>query len=249
MIETVTENKIFDINKLPAEPGILFFPVSMSRISSGQSAKDCWQHHLIFSPEKVTQPSMGVHILYTDHLYFNSNEPASVLKTKFGNAILSHKNAYLNILEQNKMWIPKAFSFTTWNQLMLETREFAGYYGVLKKMYAQDTLLQKYVLDDIQNYTHEKPTDYHISFILEETLMYYLLTKGHVFINNHFVQGHEKWILWCYPGKPLKSMLYMQQINPFNLSNPHNTYEHAMYDLDERKLYDAMKLDIESLVF
>ena len=42
-------------------------------------------------------------------------------------------------------------------------------------------------------------------------------------------------------------MLYMQQKNPFQLSNPTNVYEHSIYDLEEKKLYNATRLDLETL--
>ena len=51
-------NQFFDINKLPAEEGILVFPISMSRISNSQSTKKCWAYMKIFSPEKIIKPQV-----------------------------------------------------------------------------------------------------------------------------------------------------------------------------------------------
>ena len=144
------------------------------------------------------------------------------------------------------MYIDKAVSFSTWNQILLEAKDFMRHIGELKKLYTEDDIFKKYVEEDIRTYS-KGLTELNTDFILEETLMYYLIAKGKVVLRNDFVQGHHKWILWCYPGKPLKSMLYIQQKNPFNLSNPENTYEHSIYDLEEKKLYDATKLDLESL--
>ncbi|MEA2701804.1 MAG: hypothetical protein QOE22_513 [Candidatus Parcubacteria bacterium] len=240
------ENQVFDINKLPAEPGILVFPISMSRISNAQSAKECWEYTKIFSPDKIIKPMVGLNIIYGDYLYFNSKEPANILKSKFGNTILGHKNEFLKILAKNPMYIDRAASFSTWNQLLLEAKDFMRYSGELKKLFLEDRIFKKYVEEDAQKYAKEV-TELHTDFILEETLMYYLIAKGKVILRNDFVQGHHKWVLWCYPGKPLKSMLYIQQKNPFQLSNSENAYEHAIYDLEERKLYDAAKLDLNLL--
>lgn len=249
MHQTTKENKVFDINRLPPEPGILFFLVSMSRISTGQRAKQMWEYWRIFSPDKIVKPMVGINTVYTDFLYFNSDEPAKTLKSKFMNTSLAHKNEFLRILRRNPMWIEEFFSFSVWNQMLLEAKDFCNYIGQLKKLYDRDPLFQKYVAQDIAYFTDAVPEKTNIDFILEETLMYYLVAKGKVKLRNDIVRGHEKWILWCYPGKPLKSMLYIQQVNPFRLSNPDNEYEHALYDLEEQKLYDAMKLDIEALDF
>lgn len=240
------KNKIYDINKLPAEPGILVFPISMSRISNAQSAKACWEHIKIFSPNKIIKPMVGLNVIYGDYLYFNSEEPANTLKSKFGNTILGHKNEFLKIFAKNPMYIDKAISFSTWNQMLLEAKDFMRHIGELKKLYAKDKVFKKYVEEDVQTYA-KKLSELNTDFILEETLMYYLIAKGKVTLRNDFVQGHQKWVLWCYPGKPLKSMLYIQQKNPFQLSNPENAYEHAIYDLEEKKLYDATKLGLGSL--
>jgi len=241
-------NKIFDINKLPSESGILLFPISMSRISNAQSAKACWEYVKMFSPEKIVKPSVGLNIIYGDYLCFNSEEEASILKSKFGNTILGHKNEFLKILSKNPMYIDKAVSFSTWNQMLLEAKDFMRYIGELKKFYEKDKIFQRYVKEDMETYS-KSVSESNINYILEETLMFYLLTKGAVRLRNDFVEEHHKWILWCYPGKPLKSMLYIQQKNLFNLHNPKNIYETSIYDLKEKKLYDASKIDVEKLDF
>ena len=64
-----------------------------------------------------------------------------------------------------------------------------------------------------------------INFILEETFLLYMLAKGKVALKNEYVQGHEKWILWCYPGKPLKAQIYIFQRKFFKITNTKNTYE------------------------
>ena len=75
--------------------------------------------------------------------------------------------------------------------------------------------------------------------------MFYLVSKGKVRLNNEYVQDKQKWILWCYPGKPLLSEIYLFQKNFFKLSNPENVYENSYYDLIDNKLYDYTKIDLE----
>src|SRR3989344_9643254 len=100
MAEKNLTNKFFDVNKLPSEEGILVFPISMSRISNTQSAKKCWEYLKIFSPEKIIKPLVGLNVIYSDYLYFNSDEKASDLKNKFMSLILSHKNEMLKIISK-----------------------------------------------------------------------------------------------------------------------------------------------------
>ena len=66
-------------------------------------------------------------------------------------------------------------------------------------------------------------------------------------LRNDYVQGNEDWVLWCYPGKPLKAQIYLTQKNFFNLKNPKNAYENAFYDLEEKKLYDFKRIDLATL--
>lgn len=72
-----------------------------------------------------------------------------------------------------------------------------------------------------------------------------LLQKGQVELFNDYVLHHEKWILFCYPGKPLKSEVWVSQKNPLKLKNPQNRYEDSFYDLEGKKLYDYLEIDLE----
>ena len=72
-------NKFYDINKFPAEEGILVFPISISKISNSQSAKKCFDYvkHFTFSKGgKIIKPIVGLNVIYGDYLYFYSNEKA-----------------------------------------------------------------------------------------------------------------------------------------------------------------------------
>jgi len=138
MVTQNLTNQFFDINKLPSEEGILVFPISMSRISNSQNPKSCWEYMTIFSPQKIIKPLVGLNLIYGDYLYFNSNKKASDLKNKFMPLILSHKNEMLKIISKNPFYIEQAFSFITWNQALLECKDYPNLLGQLKKMYHKD---------------------------------------------------------------------------------------------------------------
>lgn len=234
----------FDINKLPAQEGILVFPISMSRIATAQSAENCWKQILHFSPKKIVKPLVGVHFIYGDYLYFNSDEKASDLKKRMVTQMITHKNEFEKIVQKNPMYIKKAFSFITWGQNYLDCPRYTTYLGKLRKMYHHDKKFQKCVAQDAKTYQREL-NENQVSFFLDEILMTQLIMKGIISIPNDYIQNHQKWVLFCYPGKPLQSQAYFQQKNPFELENPTNKYENSFYDLETHTLYDLTKLKLE----
>ncbi|MCC7571533.1 hypothetical protein KO465_09490 [Candidatus Micrarchaeota archaeon] len=240
-------NQFFDINKLPAQEGLLIFPISMSRISNSQNAKRCFDHMKRFSPNKIIKPVVGLNMVYGDYLYLYSNEKASKLRKKFMPLILQHKNEFMKIISKNPMLIPQAFSFSTWNQILLASKDFVNLFGQIRKRYKGDSKFRKYLKEDFLASGKGKLDQNQIDFFLEETLIFHLITKGQIPLHNDYVKGHEKWVLWCYPGKPLKSQIYLSQKNFFNFKNKKNKFENCFYDLEEKKLYDFERLNLEKV--
>lgn len=243
------KNEFFDINKFPAESGILVFPISMSKISNSQNAQKCFEYmeHFTQNRKAVVKPHVGLNFVYGDYLYLHSDEKSHVLRNKFLPLIIGHRQNFINIIKRNPWYIQHAFGFTTWNQAFLECDSFMNYVGKLKQLYSQDKKLQKYIQEDLENFGKKKLDEHQLNFFLEEILLFYLIAKGKLKLHNEFVQGHEKWTLICYPGPPLKSEIYIFQKNPFKLSNPENKYENCYYDLDKKILYDYTRVDLETL--
>jgi predicted S18 family serine protease len=106
-----SQNKLFDINRFPLQEGILVFGISMSKIATSQSATKCFEY-INFIVNKIQKPQVGLNFIYSDYLYFNSNEKASVLKNRYLAQIQSHKNQFEKLLNKNKWYIQKAFSFS-----------------------------------------------------------------------------------------------------------------------------------------
>ena len=229
------EEKLFDINKVPKQAGLLMFGISLSRISNSQSAEKCFEYMKDFIP-KIVIPEVGLNIVYSDSLYMNSSEKAKDLKNKYG---------FIKLLEKNPIYIRKSFNFVTWTDMILESKEFFNYLSDLKKIFEKDETFQTLVKKDIGS---DNPNEEEIEFILEEILMFYLTAKGKVRLQNEFVQEKHKWVLWCYPGKPLYSEVYLFNKNFFKLDNPENIYQNQFYDLESKKLYDHSKIEIENLL-
>ena len=240
------KNKFYDINKLPTTEGIFFLGISMSRIGNEQSAKKCFEYLQHLASKIQYTDGIGMEMWYGDYLYFHSKDPANELRDKFKEQMISHKNAFINLLRKDRRWTHKAFSFKTFGQILLENSDvFPLAYNAVQDLYKNDPIFKKYVEEDCDTAGHgtgEMATN----FILEEISMFYLSQKGSFRLNNKFVTDTEKnWTLQAYPGKPLKSEIYLFQKNPLDLHNPKNPYENCYYDLEGKILYDYSRMDIE----
>jgi len=241
-----SENKFFDINKLPTTEGILLFGISMSRIGNAQSPKNCFEYLKHIASKIQHTDGIGMVIWYGDYLYFNSDDPAYKLRDKFKSLMISHKNAFLNLLKKDRKWTHKAFSFTTFGQLLLDNSNAYQYaYNAVLDLYKNDPVFKKYVEEDGKDTGHgvgERES----KFILEEITLFYLSQKGIFRLGNSFVTDSEKtWTLQAYPGTYLKSEIYLFRKNPLGLSNPKNQYENSFYDLEKKLLYDYDRVDLD----
>lgn len=244
------KNVFYDINKLPKDYGILVFPISLARTenSTGQDPKQCLDYIKHLATDKVSETKIGLNMVYGDFLYLHSKEEASTLKQKFMNIVLNHKNAFENLVrkEQQTFQIQHGFSYEVWNQLYLSYKgDFGSDFKKFKKDYLEDDSFQRYVLEDAV-YCNRDLTEEQLNFFLEEHLMFYFLSKKQVVLPNEYIQGREKWILICYPGKPLKAEIYVYQKNFLSLENPENIYENCVYDLEAKKLIDFTRIDLDT---
>lgn len=246
-------NTFFDINKLPSEEGMFIFPISMSKIDNeSQNAETYLKYIHHINPEKIdktkSKSKAGAVFIYTDFLYLYSDEKACILKKKYMNLVNKHKNSFQNIIRGHESIIFDSFSYKTWNQFYLDNDRFVHYLNTVQHLYEKDELFQKYIQEDFDNLnnTNRIFDQNQIDFFLEEHMMSYLISKGQMKLENDFINGHEKWILIAYPGKPLKAHIYLHQLNPFKLNNNKNTYEDAWYDLEEKKLYDFNRIDLDT---
>ncbi len=243
--------RFFDINKLPKDYGILVFPISIARAEhkNGQDSDQCFEHVQHFSPKKIAEPKVGLNMIYGDFLYMHSQEPASSLKKKFMGIVLGHKNSFQRLI--NKNWhdfqIQQAFSFQVWNQLYLDYKDgdFSCEFNRIKKIYQEDNYFQKLVADDAV-FCNRELTEEQLDFFLEEHLMFYLLSKKRISLPNEYVQGRERWLLWCYPGFALKGEIYLYQKNFLNLEALENPYQNCFYDLEKKLLIDFTKIDLDT---
>lgn len=241
------KNQFFDINKLPPQKGLLLFGLSMNKLQNRQNAQNCIKDVRVFHTSKISKPLVGLNFIYSDFLYLYSDKPAPKLKDSFMNQVIVHKNSVQKIIEKNNtdFQIQHAFNYLVWNQLYVGTNDFIHRFEKIKAIYKKDKKFQKYIKQDCGLYGRPMEEN-QINFFLEEFLMFYLLTKGKISLPNDYIEHEEKWILFCYPGKPLKGCIYLYQLNPFNFDWKENPYQNSHYDLESKKLIDFTKVDLET---
>lgn len=241
------KNVFFDFSKLPPEKGILLFPLSISLLRNRQNADNLIKDLYNFYPLKMSKPLIGVNYVYSDFLYLYSNKPAPELKQSFMSQTIKHKNEILNIVKKNQtdFQIQHSFSFSAWNQLYLGTTDFELAFDKIKKLYAEDSLFQKYVEEDCVSYGKDMEEN-QVNFFLEEALMFYMIQKNQVKLPNEYIEGHQQWVLICYPGRPLKTIVYLAQLNPLKLEWSENPYQNTFYDLEAKQLVEYDRVDLET---
>ena len=242
------DNQFFDINKFPKGYGIIVMPISISRTEhgTGQDPDQCFDYINELAPDKVVEPKIGVNLFYGDYLYLHSSEQARSLKSKFMNIVIKHKNTIQKIFKKNyhTFQIQHGFSYNVWNQLYLSYQgDFSVDFNTLKKLYQDDAQFQKYLKDDAVHIGRSLDED-QVNFFLEEFFILYLISKKKISLPNEYVLGREDWVLWAYPGVPLKGMAYVYQKNFLNLHAPENPYQNHTYDLESKKLVDYMRIDL-----
>lgn len=255
MKKSLPKNVFYDINKLPSDWGILIFPISLSLTANTQYPDNCLEYIRKISPTKVVSPTIGLNFLYSETLYLDNyaslhrNRDIHKQRLIYIQEMEKHKNRMLHIirkLQTTEFQIPWAVDFMSWNQAIINTKSFATRFGKVKKLYQNDNLFKKYLQEDLLRSGREE-NDANVNFFLEEHLLCYLTSRGEVGFHNNHVQNRQRWLLWCYPGKPPKALVYLHQLNPFGLHWDENRYQTvAQYDLLEMKLYETANIDLDT---
>lgn len=243
----IAPNQFFDINKLPSEKGLLIFGMSMNKLRNRQNAENCLADIRHLAITKMQKPLIGLNFIYSDFLYFYSDKPAPILKESFMSQVINHKNSFQKLIQKFPLefQIQHAVNYMVWNQLYVGTNDFDISFQKIKKLYEEDLVFQKYIKEDCEFFEREFG-DNQVNYYLEESLAFYLLTKNKVNLPNNYIENNQKWILFCYPGRPLKSTVYLYQLNPFKLDWSENPYQNAFYDLEAKQLVEYNNIDLNT---
>lgn len=232
----------FDINKFPKEKWLLVFPISMSRISSGQDV-NFYIEQIKFFEKKCLKTGIWICFVYCDFLYLHDDTKASILKEKFMQSCTDHKNGIMKFIWKNIQYIPEACNFFTRNQLYLLCPKFIEYFWILKNLYTTDTVLQSCLEKDAKA-NKKRLTKNQLLFFLEEYLMTYLITKQQVRLYNEYIWDSAKWTLLAYPWRTSYTLSYLYQKNPFKLK-AENIYQNTFYDLSTKKAIDNLLISLD----
>ena len=227
------KNKFFDINKLPND-GYLIIPISISNMNTTQTPKKCYEV-LDFFYNKIDKIGIDVIYLYTNGLYFNSENTSFTVREKTNNQIIDHCNELRKIIIKKKKYMPQAIHFVPWDYILLNAADkYKTYISILQKQYSSNPEFIAYANKNVYNH---KPTKANINFILEEIAINHIIREKYVDLPKTLVKA-DNWRLIIYPGEYLFSDVYIWQKNilPHNKLKV-NIYSGAQYNLNTNKLY------------
>lgn len=238
------QEQLFDINKFPDTWGILFLPISMSRIDNSQSPM-YYEEVLKELKIKVQTPKVGIHFLYTEGLYMNFEERAYETKNAFIQKMVNHVNGVKRFVKKNflEFQIEHAFTFQSWFQMCLGYNDILNIFKKAENLYHEDEEFRNLLVKDAETIGRNLD-EKQLRFFLEEFVTSYLAVYKKLDVSNAYVGGKEEWVLLAYPGKPFLSQIYFVQKNIMGFEKTSKMYI-GHYDLSNKKYYDFLKIDVD----
>ncbi len=210
----------------------------MSRISAGQTAEDCYEM-LTYFEDKLESFDNDAILLYTNGLYFNTEDVAFEKRVKMNAQILNHSVHMRSLISRDRKFIPKAIHLMPIDYIILNSEEYVTMFATLKKIETEDSTLRSLIKEDIKEREY---TEANINFILEEIVVAHLIREQFVDLPSTLARSDD-WRIICYPGKALKSEIYIHQ-NKFLARNKDckNEYRGTHYNYKEKVLevFDEM---------
>ncbi len=220
----------FDINKIK-DDGYLVLPLSMSRLATGQSPESCYEVLENFL-QKLETFSSDVVLLYTNGLYFNSEEVSFENRKKTTQQALNHIQAFRSLVASRKKFIPGAIHYLPIDYIILNSPAFKEFFSTLKNLEKNDESFRKLLVLDSKNVEY---TEANANFIIEEIVVAHIIRQGLVEFPKTLVKN-DAWRLIAYPGKPLLSDIYQWKNNILPKKETKNPYAGAQYDLENKHL-------------
>jgi hypothetical protein len=220
----------FDINRIQ-EDGYLIMPLSMSRLAKGQTPEFCYEILDKFL-KKIETFSNDAVFLYTNGLYFNSEEISFENRKKTNQQILNHVSALRKLIESKKEFIPNAVHYLPIDYVIINSPHFKTCFDLLKKLEAEDEEFKELLVQDSQG---REQTEANSNFLIEEIAVAHILRQKLVELPRTLVRT-DAWRLVAYPGAPLFSDMYQWKKKVLPQKETSNPYAGAQYDLTEEKL-------------
>lgn len=236
-----------DINKLPND-GYVVFPLSMSRLHGDQSPGKCMDYLGVLD-EKIHIAGNDVIFLYTNGLYFNTEESAFTVRKRTNQQMLCHRNSLKRLILKGSKhtpsvkYMPSAFHFLPFDYVMLNSDYFQKFFEILYKTYKKDKKFKEYLFKTLGERAN---TEANISFMLEEIAVAHIIREHLIEFPKTLVKK-DRFRLIVYPGSFFEPEVYVWQKNILPKLNPKllGRYYNATYDPHKRILYrfDEVELD------
>ncbi len=220
----------FDINKIQND-GYLILPLSMSRLATGQSPEFCYKVLEDFL-NKLETFSSDVVLLYTNGLYFNSEDVSFENRKKTTQQALQHIYAFRKMIESKKQFIPGTVHYLPIDYVIFNSSSFKVFFDILKNLEKEDSKFRELLIADSKNLEY---TEANINFLIEEIVVCHIMRQKLVEFPRTLVKT-DTWRLVAYPGKPLSSDIYQWKNNVLPKKEKINPYSGSQYDLESKQL-------------
>lgn len=220
-----------DINLIQGD-GYLVIPISMARLSTGQTPEKIYEIFHYFS-KKLGTYSNDVILLYTSGLYFNEDDLSYDKRVKMNEQVLNHSNALRKFIQKRKQYMPNAFHFLPIDYVILNSKEFHQYFYILKKLEKNDKRFREAIKKDIGK---RKYTEAHVNFILEEVSVAHIIKQRLIEFPRTLVRN-DIWRLIAYAGEYMKTDYYQWKNKILPQPDNLNPYSGAQYDFSKKKIF------------
>jgi len=220
----------FDISRIE-DDGYLILPLSMSRLATGQSPEYCYEVIESFA-KKLETFSNDVVLLYTNGLYFNSEEVSFENRKKTTQQALNHIYAFRNLVEKKKQFIPGAIHYLPIDYVIFNSPAFKDFNEKLKKLEQEDEKFREMLVSNSRDHTYSEAN---VNFLLEEIVVAHLLRQKLVDLPRTLVKT-DTWRMLVYPGAPLTSDIYQWQKNVLPKEDATNPFAGAQYNWETKQL-------------
>jgi len=229
-----------DINRLP-DDGYIVFPLSMSLLNTRQSPEQCMKFLSVLD-KKLNLPTNDVVFLYTNGLYFNSDEKAGQLRKRTNSQMLSHKGHLKRLILKKKTYFPSAFHFLPFDYVILNSDSFENFFNLLKQAYKKDKKFKDLVFEGLGNRTKNEEN---VNFILEEIAVAHIIREQLVEFPKSLVKK-DAYRLVMYPGRVLRAEAYMWKHKILPRGNPKRLgrYFNATYDPEQRVIHTFDEINV-----
>lgn len=227
--------QFYDIKRI-SENGTLVLPLSQSKLHGQQSPEAIYTFLKRFS-EKIHTLSVDVVILYTNSLYFNSDEVSYELRTKTTNQMVRHRMELSKMVREKREFVPQAIQFLPWDYVILNSDRYFEFLSLLNRAYDLDPWFKQAIEKDLRDRGN---TEANVRFVIEELVVTHLIRQNYISFPRT-LSTEMGWKLIAYPGDYLQSDLYAYEkgLLPINVLNPNKKeYSRSLYNYSANHLVD-----------